>query len=45
MVKPFQTLSKSTIGAVTNYLIGWTPNINPIHQILMEGGKVKILKK
>ena len=45
MAKPFQTLSKSTTGTVTDYLIGWTPEIDPVHQILMEGGKIKILKK
>ncbi len=44
MAKPMQNIRKSEIGDVTKYLIGWTSELDPIHEILMEGGKVMVKK-
>lgn len=44
MAKPMQNIRKSNMGEVTKYLVGWTSEIDPIHEIMMEGGKVLVKK-
>lgn len=44
MAKPMQNIRKSNIGDVTKYLIGWTSKLDPVHEIMMEGGKVLVKK-
>lgn len=44
MAKPMQNINKTEIGEVTQYLVGWKSELDPKHEILMEGGKVKVKK-